>query len=361
MGSLSAISAYTNPNNPVEIAESLTSILKKEAGNPYCYDCSFTLPQGTEEKRLGGKPRFKYKGIFREPDRNLYSVENGCILGPLGVIYSPESRTYINESAEEWVTPLDKSPYTNILKFPTKKYLCGTAVSCISLGADGGFYHFFYEMLPKLYFLKELLNVIDYIVLNGPATVWKEKWLIRAEVDLKKIIWLENTDHIQFDQLLFTNRLVNDQQISPWCVTALRNLLKVQPSSRLESSSIIWITRNNVKLRNLRWEDKVLNFFPSIKKIDLSSVSDSDAIKVISEASHIIAPHGAGLCNIIFSEAGTKVLELFPLESNFIPCYSRLSSICNLKHHVTFIDFNDEFNKDRGLATLTELIKDFLC
>mgnify|MGYP001809771471 FL=1 len=46
----------------------------------------------------------------------------------------------------------------------------------------------------------------------------------------------------------------------------------------------------------------------------------------------IIAPHGAGLTNLVFCHSRTKVIEIFsPLYRN--RCYWLISNICDLAHY----------------------------
>ncbi len=52
---------------------------------------------------------------------------------------------------------------------------------------------------------------------------------------------------------------------------------------------------------------------------------------MFSEAEFIVAPHGAGLTNIVFCQPDTKVIDIFsPDWVN--PCFYRLASHLNLKY-----------------------------
>jgi capsular polysaccharide biosynthesis protein len=46
----------------------------------------------------------------------------------------------------------------------------------------------------------------------------------------------------------------------------------------------------------------------------------------------VLAPHGAGLSNIVFCQPGTKVIELFA-PTYIPPCYRIISNICGLEHY----------------------------
>lgn len=349
--------------NPVDFPESLTGILIQEKGDLISYPgLPQTFGQEIVLRRLNKKDRFKYSGVFTEAERIMYSIDGGYIFGQIGIIYDKQLRTYIEESAREWITPLRFSRFTNIVSIPPVKELKGVVLSCLTNGADAGFYHFFFESLPKLFFSNRLSENIDYYILNGPASEWKIKWLKKAKIDLNKVVWMPYNGHFRCKQLLFTNNLINDQQISRWCVDSLKSLLNVSQniSSRNEYKKVLWITRTNVNTRIIKWEDSILAFFPFIDKVDFSDLNENETIKKISNATYIIGPHGAGFSNLIFCNPGTCILELFPLDTYYIPCYFRLSTVCDLKHKIAYIDFENENSSEAGLSFLKEALSAFL-
>ncbi len=347
---------------PVDCNETLTTVLLADAGQPINYNLPLiTYQQTAGQKGKGNQARFLSVGIFKEPDRYLYSVTNGTVWSAIGLVYDSQLRCFINESAKEWVTNLNHSALTNVVHFPHKTYLEGVTLSCLTNGADGGFYHFLFEAMVKLHFVQPIINHVNQILLNGPANPWKLKWLQRANIDISKIIWADNTAHYQCKQLLFTSRLVSDQQINPWSITALKTLFDIQPAIKPITNKAIWITRKGSSARDIFWENELLKHFPSIEYIDLVDLDAAETIKKMQLATHIIAPHGAGLSNIYLCNNGTHVLELYPLDALYKPCFHRLSAVCSLKHHVAWINFNNQNDGEQGLSFLKSLITEFVC
>jgi hypothetical protein len=346
----------------IDVPELLTRVLHHETGLAMAYNLPFiTYNQSAPTPTTGGQPRFKSYGIFKEPDRYLYSISNGVVWSAIGLIYDYERRSFVNESAKEWTINLNDSIFTNVVHFPPKTYLEGITLSCLTNGADGGFYHFLLESIVKLHFAKPVIEHVDHILLNGPVTNWKLKWLERANIDIAKIIWADNTAHYQCGQLLFTNRLVEDQQISPWCVNSLKILFNVATVPQTIDGKVLWITRKGTGSRDIVWEYQLLQNFPLIEVIDLSLLNASETIEKMQLATHIIAPHGAGLSNIYLCNEGAQVLELYPHDMQFKPCFYRLSAVCNFKHHVASINFKDANDSKIGVAFLTNLLSEFIC
>ncbi|WP_184544980.1 glycosyltransferase family 61 protein [Mucilaginibacter sp. FT3.2] len=353
---------HPKTGEPIDRPESLTGILLIEPGQPMVYNSSLvTYNQALQQQTIGKQARFKLNGIYKEPEKYLYSITKGTVWSAIGLVYDAERRCFVDESAKEWTEDLNHSALTNVVHFSHRTYLEGATLSCLTNGADGGFYHFLFESIVKLHFARTIINQVNHILINGPATDWKLKWLERANIDTSKIIWTDNTAHYQCEQLLFTSRLVNDQQISPWCIHTLKALFDIQPAVKPAANKIIWITRKSAASRNIVWESKLLQHFPSIETVDLSALNAVETIAKMRSATHIIAPHGAGLSNIYLCNEGTHVLELYPQDALYKPCFHRLSAICGLKHHVAWLSFNNENNSEQGLAFLKNLLTEFAC
>lgn len=345
---------------PVGVRDTLNAILIEEKGGTIAYPL---LPKSYNnlltEEIVNQYTQYRTGTLYQEPSRYLYSLDSGYIIGFLGLIYDKGRRSFIDESAKLWLEDLQTSNYTNYYNPPTAEYLPGVSLSCITAGADGGFYHFFHEVLPKLFFCRDILPRTDHILMNGPADEWKTKWLTHIGIDPDKIIWVNHKSHYKCNQLLFTNRLIGNYHISHWSLNAIRSLLKIsplQPAANTGEPNIIWITRKTARTRLVAWEDELLAQFPSIKSIDTSDLSATDTIKVFETATHIISPHGAGLSNIIMCRPKTKVLELFADIKSYQPCYFRISSLSGLEHFVAETDFNTK----KGMEDCSVFLKDFL-
>ncbi len=350
---------------PVDQPESLSGILLCQEGEimTFPFLAATAAESKIHQRHIGNRPRFKEAGLFRAPDRYIYSIENAGILGQLGLVYDPEMRVFIDESAKEWVVETKDSPFLNALKRSSPTTLKGITFSFLTIGADAGFYHFLFESLVKTAMYGELLASADQMLFNGPVTPWKLKWITKANIDVSKIIWTDNNAHFNCEQLIFTNRLVADQQINKWCISALLGIFGiVRPqTSRPVEKKILWISRKGLSNREILWEEELLASFPNMERIDFSGLSVEDTIEKMRNATYIAGPHGAGLSNIYLCRPGTKILEIYPREGLFQPCYQRLSQINGLEHSSAYIDFKDKMNPTSGLDSLVETIRRWIC
>jgi hypothetical protein len=90
--------------------------------------------------------------------------------------------------------------------------------------------------------------------------------------------------------------------------------------------------------RELLNEEEVFNFFqkkyPELTWVIFDVLSIEDTATLFSKAAKIIAPHGAGLTNMIFAPKGTEILEFMPASDPNL-CYWHLSEM--LGHSYTML------------------------
>lgn len=341
----------------IDKPERLTQILYEEKGEINIikpFTNSFNVP--FVHKKINKELRYLNGGIFKEPDKVIYSLQNGCVFGNLGIIYDPVTNKVIDESAKEWLINLKEHTFFNTIRIKEAVYKQGVALSIATTGADGGFYHFISEAIIKLHFCRKILTEVDYILVPGDKANWKENWLLAANINLNKVIWLTNASHFIFDQLIFTNRLIYDQQFTNWSVNALKSLYKYEQVNALKQNRIIWSSRRTANYRNFLWEDKIKKYYPNIEFIDFSKLSSSQTIQICKETKFFLGPHGAGFSNLVFCNPNTIVLEIFP-SLEFQPLYNRLSNKCNLNHFAIALNYDDE-NSEIGLKYFIDVFNE---
>ncbi|MDX2197214.1 MAG: glycosyltransferase family 61 protein [Cytophagales bacterium] len=347
------------PSSPVDVPEILSYVLKNEQGSQMKYQLPVTLGNvPLNIRKIKKSYRYAHEGVFRAPQRSLYSIHKGVILGETGIIYDTAKRVAIDESALEWSSVLTKNRFFTAWRLSKPAYLQGIALSIASIGSDGGFYHFLHEAIPKLYFAKDFLPHLNYILISGEPLAWKLKWLNALPFTLPQIIWLKRDSHLQFDQIIFTNHVVTDHQPSPWSANILRDLYALPSLKNTIPHRIIWASRGSVKLRDFKWENEFLSKYSFIENVDFSSLTVYDTMRICAEAKLIISPHGAALANLVFCSAGTKVLEIFP-NTVWLPLYSRLSNSASLHHYIIHLDFEND-NARYGLSYFIDIFDKFI-
>jgi len=91
----------------------------------------------------------------------------------------------------------------------------------------------------------------------------------------------------------------------------------------------IYVSRELAKKRHLTNEKE---FMPILKKFNfrkvvLEKMSIPEQVELFGSISHLIAPHGAGLTNVLFSQTNIKILEIRPVLASGKFCFENLFSL----------------------------------
>jgi len=114
-----------------------------------------------------------------------------------------------------------------------------------------------------------------------------------------------------------------NQVVSPmacrWLRQRILSNLPVVASEQLNFSSKIFISRRKALQRRIINEDEVIEALAPFGFVAyaLEELSFSEQVRLFSQADMVVAPHGAGLTNMIFSE-NLAVIELF---GSYVPSF----------------------------------------
>jgi len=125
----------------------------------------------------------------------------------------------------------------------------------------------------------------------------------------------------------------NDGVLTPHLAPWLRHFKGKYQKSNTNNRKI-YIERQGSLTRNINNHDELLLALKGWESVRLETMTIADQIKMFSEASHILAPHGAGLVNLLWCKKGTKVIEI--QDGNMVgkKVYPILSHMLDLKHEL---------------------------
>lgn len=101
-------------------------------------------------------------------------------------------------------------------------------------------------------------------------------------------------------------------------------------------TSRIYISRRRVERRHLQNE---LELLPILDRygygiVELEDWSIERQVQLFRGATHVVAPHGAGLTNALWMPVGGKVLEIRPSYASGDFCFSEICALSSLDHEV---------------------------
>jgi capsular polysaccharide biosynthesis protein len=273
----------------------------------------------------------------KQPETFVASISGGRVWGSSGAVITPDGHL-IGELSREFGQHRGGNSIFEQLRLHKQTRIPGTTALLATAGSDV-YYHWMFDLLPRFSLLKKagLLERIDHFVLNHSGFRFQTESLQALGINTEKMILSKHhwSFHIAADRLVvpsFPSRL--DRVSNESCVF-LRDLFG-QSASRLSSGKKrrLYISRNRAAARRLLNEDEVLTVLRPLgfEVISLEDLSVASQVEMFSAAECVIAPHGAGLTNLVFCSPGTKVLDLFsPTWVN--PCYWTLCETIGLEYY----------------------------
>lgn len=178
---------------------------------------------------------------------------------------------------------------------------------------NNNYYHFITECLPSVLFLNK--QIAHYPVLCPPSAFCR---------DLFQFMGVDNPVMHQAPasiDLLFEQPYVECGNPSPEKIELVREVICQKLT--FEPSIGILIFRKE-SIRSILNHDEVLamlqSLFADLEWRVFGSESIANTADLFRRAKVIVAPHGAGLTNMLFSAAGTPIIEFMPVDSPNI-CY----------------------------------------
>lgn len=257
---------------------------------------------------------------FREAEKHdspqifIAELKNARVWGRNGAVIT-EDNCLLSDVSREFggKLPWEHSIFER-LQLPEPYYLDGTAVVLSAAGGEG-YFHWLLEVLPRLHllFLAEIsLDSIDAFIVNSHKTSYQQETLALLGVPAEKIVTSDRFPHIKAKRLLVPSLPGITGNPPSWVCEFLRN--QFLPAEKLTPTRRIYIQRpQEVQRRRVVNESQTLELLSQFgfEPVKFELLSVTEQARIVASAEAVIAPHGAGLSNLVFANPKTKVLEVF--------------------------------------------------
>ena len=250
-----------------------------------------------------------------------------------GFVVSPDA-TLLTDFSIVPDVPTSQHPLLNSSRtLMPAKFLRGKSALLTAHGGRG-YYHWMFEVLPRIELVRQAgwnLNDIDKFIVNSQITRFQIETLQLLNIPRGKVVESHWHPHIVTDQLIVPSI---PEYITPWVCNFLReSFLKSSTNKKRK----IYIGRAKTAHRRVTNETKLIQVLSEygFESVYLEEYSITDQAQLMAEAEFIIAPHGAGLTNLVFCSPGTTVIELIYPKS-VKKLFWTLSSIMNLNYYYLF-------------------------
>ena len=339
-------------------------------GNWYNFSCSthfeiLLKPQNISTMNLGvlytldlpsRQKQLKYSGITLK-DKNhtehvdqsdLMTIYPNCKLSPLGKVLfngiTPKSKDCLTS---ETIWPSDPASY--------KRY---DEVYVMAQFWGDKFFHKMVEDIPRLALFLNFLKTNSQIkILSTDRSQRTRKLLEALGLDGSRLVtgWISaKIAYVPRTTKCGVPNFLEAQILNKVYRDYISANLLVKP---IKPSKIILIRRTG--LRQLLDHLKVVEALKKVAsryQLDLRVFSDNptptlkETMALFAEAVAVVAPHGAGLSNLLFSAPGTLVLEGILKSPNVNLCYQRLAFVLGMRWYgmtsqhssINFVSLNPE-------------------
>jgi capsular polysaccharide biosynthesis protein len=202
-------------------------------------------------------------------------------------------------------------------RLPRRHKLRGRVLVLSAPGGTNNIWHLLFDELPKLELARQAgvdWESCDYFLINSRKASFEREALRILGLPDEKIVETDDVSFVQADELFFVTLgcLIPPD---PWVLEWVRSKF-IQGPAPSGAKSKIFLSRKDAIRRRFRNEDQLWHKLhdQGFVKAELGRMSLTEQIGCFRGASTIVAPHGAGLTNLVWAEPGTKVIELFSKE-----------------------------------------------
>lgn len=283
----------------------------------------YTEPKGVDSAVA---ERFKHH-LFNNPlaEQFVAVVPEGRVFGEHGVVISPD-HYILWDLSPDFGNPVSQHFALNQTEFPPVAYTSET-LAVLTSSVSYSYYHWLFEVLARIDLLRRSGIEADRFVLNRKGIAFQNETLAALGIPNDKIIDCNEATHLQAKKLVVPSFAAYTGHAPKWACDFLQKELQFhrQPQ-QLEKFKRIYVSRADAMYRRVVNELEVMAALEDygFTCVTLGRLSVRQQAEIFSSAQIIVAPHGAGLTNLVFCNPGTKVIEMFTpsfLNPTFwVPC-----------------------------------------
>jgi len=222
-------------------------------------------------------------------------------------------------------------------EFPPLEKISGS-VAVLSGLSGNVYFHWMVDILPRFAILQQEKpdwQGIDWFLVNSIKASFQRETLQKLGITESKIIESDRHPYIQAKQLIIPSFTGSVGWVTPETINFHRQLFSdaITPSNNSYPERI-FIRRNQAKYRQVLNENDVITYLSEwgVVPVELETLSVIEQANLFAHAKVIIAPHGAGLTNLMFCRPETIVIEL--VSPHYIRHYYWIiSQQLGLKHY----------------------------
>lgn len=205
----------------------------------------------------------------------------------------------------------------------------------ITLEHNANYCHFLFEGLPRLRILQRCAVGREVPIYANAKKAFQRELLPLFGVPPERLIAASDHPLLQAKRLWVPTYPGYQGKFTQEAIDYLRTtvLKKLEAEAPLRiGSRKIYISRRDATSRRILNEAEIETRLQALgfECLCLSDLPALKQLRAFAEARVVVAAHGASLTNIVFSSAGTSMVEVFP-EDFYFDCYQELAAKVGVK------------------------------
>ncbi len=264
-----------------------------------------------------------------DPEVFVCTLERARLLGPRAAVVAADGRLVLDLSRE---FPLSRPPEAHSAltraRFPSVVELPGRWATCVSAGTTT-YFHWLLDALPRLGLLTASRTELDGLVVPAALEGFHRETLDRLGFDGLTFRHAGGELHVRIGELVVPSLPGAPLEPAAWACAWLRETFGSEP----EGNRRVYLTRSASLRRKLQNEAEIVDLLAGagFDVVDPAAFTVAEQARLFASAEVVVAPHGAGLANLVFAREGAAVIEL--LSPHYVnPCYWALSAAVGVRY-----------------------------
>lgn len=274
-----------------------------------------------------------YLPAFRSRRSFVLRITNGLFHGHDHTLFDSDSNL-IDWEPPYWALDCGLPGTMFRGRLPRPKRLKGRALVLSAPGATKNIWHLLFDSLPKLELVRRAgidPADFDYFLVNSREARFERDALEMLGLPPEKILETDKLSFVRADELVFAT-LGCLIPADPWVLQWVRdNFTSVQEPP--QQTRKIFLSRGDAQRRRFRDEAILWRRLEAdgFEKVEFAGMGLREQIAYLQSAKAIVAPHGAGLTNLVWANPSAKVVELFSREY-ITGCYWLIADMLGLDY-----------------------------
>ncbi len=242
----------------------------------------------------------------------MLDVRDGRLIGDFGATATPGGILDYQTSGYFGLDGWREHPLFLHPRLPEIEQIDGTVLSLTTRGTVGNYYHFLFDAVARYGIFEEALagERVDAIVV--PHQSGYQKQILELAGIAGPYVQPRADRTIRADRLLVPSTPNQDLAAPRSTTDWLRK--RLPPSGRTDTPKRLYLSRGQQPGARRYLQEPEL--WPRLESqgfvmLDPGTLSVQEQIDIFHGAEVIVAPHGAALTNITWSQPGVRILEMF--------------------------------------------------